>query len=75
MARVPSLLDLAIDKHKTLFGEDPVMVTVNQNWHKRYSSYFNGKVNVLCCGKGMQYRGIVLIFTASPLVDDFLLAY
>ncbi len=73
--RVPNLLDLQIDKHRELFGADPSHVYVSAKWHKRYNYFFNGKVQVLCCGKGLLYRGIPLLFSQSPLVDDFLLAY
>ncbi len=73
--RIPSDLDAAINNHKTLHGEDPLMVSVQQTWHRLNASYFNGKVHVLCCGKGMLYRGIPLIITTSKQVQDFLIAY
>lgn len=68
-------LDACIDAHKKMFGADPLLVSVKVSWHKANARGFDGKIHKLCCNKGFLYRGIPIIFTTSPYVDDFMLGY
>lgn len=73
--RLPQELDLLINNHKALHGADLLLISVNELWYKTHKAYFRGKVHILCCNKGMLYRGIPLIITMAKQTEDFLLAY
>lgn len=73
--RSPADLDRLINAHKEHFGKDPEVLLVRESYRAVYGRHFDGKIHVLCCGKGYLYRGIPLLFTSLKYVEDFLIAY
>lgn len=66
---------MLIDTHRQLFGRDPIMVTIAPAFREANSRYLAGKAYSLCCGRGILYRGIPMIYSSSPFVEDFLISY
>lgn len=74
-ARNPTALDALIDAHKASFGDDPVLIMMRDSYRMINAAYYNRKIYALCCGKGFLYRGIPMILTNLPYVEDFAICY
>lgn len=75
LTRAPVQLDLGIEKHKELFGKEPELIMLKDEYRTAHKTYFAGRLHILCCGRGALYCGIPCILTSANSVETFLICY